>query len=293
MTKNLTLENDYLNVNINTLGAELTGLFDKRDGIEHMWSADPKYWPRRAPILFPCVGESKDGSVHINGIEYPMGRHGFVRHEEFAVVSHTESTVVLELRNSSATEQFYPFRFAFRTTFRLDGDKLIQSFEVLNTDDRQIGFQLGGHPAFAVPFRADEKYDDYEVVFDSPQTLERHLLTDKGLYSGKTRPFLSNEEKFGLFYDLFNEDALVFKDIEAKTAWIQHKSGGKRLQVDYQGFHHLGIWSVPGADYVCIEPWIGCADMVDQPDDFFKKDSVVVLNPAQSFTAAFTISLLH
>ncbi len=290
--KNLTLENDYLNVTISTLGAELCSLLDKRDGVQHMWSADPKFWPRRAPILFPCVGESKDGKININGIAYPMGRHGFARFEEFSVEGQSDKRVVFELKSNQTTQKCFPFEFSFRVGYQLDGAKLVQSFEVVNTGDAEMGFQLGGHPAFAVPFHDGEKYDEYEIVFDSPQTLERHLLTDKGLYSGETRSFLSSENRFGLFYELFKEDALVFKEIPSKQVWIQHKNGGKRLQVDYEGFSHLGIWSVPEADYVCIEPWIGCADMANQPSDFFKKDSIVRLKPQESFKSAFTISVV-
>ena len=289
--KNIKLENDYLNVSINTLGAELCSLFDKRDDVEHMWKADPKFWPRHAPILFPCVGESKDGKINVNEIDYPMGRHGFARFEEFTVVETDDTKVVLELKSYAKTRIHYPFEFTFRVSYELVENKLIQSFEVVNADTREIGFQLGGHPAFAVPFNKNETYDDYEICFDSKLTLERHLLTDKGLYSGETRPFLQNEDQFGLSYDLFNEDALVFKNISSKQVWIQNKKGGKRLQVDYKGFPHLGIWSIPKADYVCIEPWIGCADMANQPDDFFQKDSLIALPAAERFSTSFTISL--
>jgi galactose mutarotase-like enzyme len=293
MMKNLTLENDYLKVNINPIGAELCGLLDKRDGVEHMWSADPKFWPRRAPILFPCVGESREGKINARGVDYPMGRHGFVRHEEFAIVEESAQAVVLELRNNQTTQQSYPFEFILRTKYKLDDTKLVQSFEVINTGDIELGFQLGGHPAFTVPFNEGEKYSEYEIVFDSPQTLNRHLLTEDGLYSGDTRMFLENESSFGLFYDLFEEDALVFKNIPCKRVWIQHKNVGKRLQVDYQGFAHLGIWSIPGANYVCIEPWIGCADFSHQPKDFFQKDSIVKLQPKEAFEVAFSISLIE
>ncbi|MBP9152281.1 MAG: aldose 1-epimerase family protein [Flavobacteriales bacterium] len=288
----IVLENDQLWVGINTLGAELQSLIDKRDGVQHMWSADPKFWPRQAPILFPCVGESKGGKISVGGIEYPIVRHGFARYEQFSVVENSEEKVVFELRNNEVTKQHFPFEFALRIGYELKGAKIIQSFEVVNFGDSELGFQIGGHPAFAVPFNKGEKYDEYEVVFDSAQTLERHLLTDAGIFSGETRSFLTKKDRFGLFYDLFKEDALVFKNIASKQVWIQHKNGGKRLQVDYEGFSHLGIWSVPGADYVCIEPWIGCADMANQPSDFFKKDSIVRLKPQESFKAAFTISVV-
>jgi galactose mutarotase-like enzyme len=118
-------------------------------------------------------------------------------------------------------------------------------------------------------------------------------LTEKGLYSGEERPFLNNESEFDLSYDLFKEDALVFKNIASKQVSIQHLDGGKRLQMDFEGFPHFGIWSIPGADYVCLEPWIGCADMHDQPDDFFKKDSLIRLSPAERFSASFLVSIVE
>ncbi len=288
----ITLENDYLIVNVNSLGAELTGLFDKRDKVEHMWSADPKYWPRKAPILFPCVGESREGKITVNDVDYPIGRHGFARFQEFDVVEKSNDKVVLELMENEETLKSYPFPFCFQVGFYLEGVVLHQTFEVTNTGMEKMGFQIGGHPAFAVPFQANEAFSDYRVQFDRSMSISRHLLNDKGLYSGETREVLKNGESIDLCYDLFEEDALVFKDISSKQVWIQHKEGGKRLQVDYEGFLHLGIWSKPGADYVCIEPWVGCADNADQQAGLFEKDSIVKLNPDQTFSAKFSISVI-
>ncbi|MCB0755733.1 MAG: aldose 1-epimerase family protein [Flavobacteriales bacterium] len=287
----ITLENDYLRVNIDPLGAELTSLYDKRDGVEHMWSADEKFWPRRAPILFPCVGESRDGKVQIEGVDYPMARHGFTRMQPFDVLENNSETAVFELRENQETLRHYPFNFAFRITYKLTNDVLIQSFEVVNSDEKTIGFQIGGHPAFAVPFFKSEEYSDYEIRFDRSMTIDRHLLDDKGLYNGDTRNVLTDSDRIDLYYDLFKEDALVFKDIPSKRVWIQQKEGGKRLIVDYKGFPHLGIWSKPGADYVCIEPWIGCADNADQPADFFIKDSIVKLASGERFMCSFAVSV--
>jgi galactose mutarotase-like enzyme len=287
----ITLENDYLRVNINRLGAELTSLVDKRDGVEHMWSGDPNFWPRKAPILFPCVGESKDGKIQVGGVNYPMGRHGFTRMQMFQLLEHSPKEVVLELKENEETLKHYPFRFAFRVIYSLFEDSLRHHFEVINVDSKAIGFQLGGHPAFAVPFNKSEVYSDYEVQFDKAITVDRHLLDEQGLYSGQTRVVLLDSSRIQLTYELFNEDALVFKEIPSKRVWIQHKNGGKRLQVDYAGFPHLGIWSKPGADYVCIEPWIGSADNANQPADFFLKDSIVKLLPEERFSASFSVSV--
>lgn len=289
----ITLTNSRCSASILTKGAELCSFIDLEDQTEHIWSADPKYWNRHAPILFPCIGESKAGQIHINNKQYPMGRHGFARHEQFELVEQTQRKVVLELKRNADTSMHYPFDFVFRVAYQLEGACLVQSFEVKNTDSQEIGFQLGGHPAFAVPFYKEHPYSAYELVFDQELTLNRHLLTDKGLFSGEERPFLNKADRFALSYNLFDEDALVFKNIPSKSVYIQHQSGGKRLQVDYCGFPHLGVWSVPGANYVCIEPWIGCADSLHQNTDFFQKEHLVRLAPHQVFQAAFQISLLR
>lgn len=289
----ITLENDYLSVNISLLGAELVSLRDKRDGLEHMWSADPKFWPRRAPILFPCVGESRNGKIQVKGQDYPMGRHGFTRMQVFEVVEHSENKAVFELKENEETLKSYPFKFSFRVTYQLLDNTLVNGFEVLNSGDELLGFQLGGHPAFAVPFQSGEDYSDYEIRFDQALNIDRHLLNEYGLYNGQTRNVLKNSDRIPLSYELFNEDALVFKDIPSKRVWIQHKAGGKKLQVDYDGFPHLGIWSKPGADYVCIEPWIGCADGQNSKEDLFGKDNVVKLEPTTTFCSDFKISLIH
>ena len=286
-----TIENETLKVEINHLGAELNNLIDRRGGTEHMWSGDEKFWPRKAPILFPCVGESKDRTINIEGEAYPMNRHGFVRNQEFTVVKASEQSVVFELTENSETLKSYPFKFQFQVKYELDGARLRQTFHIRNTGNELIGFQIGGHPAFAVPFGRNGVYADYDVVFDTSLSISRHLLDENGLYSGETREVLKNSNTIPLSYELFNEDALVFKEIPSKSVWIRNRSGGKRLKVDYEGFPHLGIWSVPGADYVCIEPWVGCADNADQPADFFKKDSLIELSPTEAFEAGFRISI--
>jgi len=289
----LNIQNDTLSVNIKLTGAELIGLEDLRDGVEHMWNADPKFWPRTAPILFPTIGESRDGKVWFDGIDYPMGRHGFVRHLDFAVMRHDADFIELQLVSNAVTKKHYPFDFKFRTSYRVEGSDLFHRFEVENTGDKLLPFQLGAHPAFAVPFGERGSFDDYEVRFSEKMSIDRHLLNAAGLYNGQTRRFLENEDRFRLSYEMFNEDAIVLKDIPSRSVYIQHKSGGKRLEVQYEQFHHLGIWSVPCANYVCIEPWIGAADRFDQSKDFLLKDSIIRVDPGNTFSATYEISLVH
>ncbi|MBL4585475.1 MAG: aldose 1-epimerase family protein [Flavobacteriales bacterium] len=290
--QNHIIENDFLKIAVNPTGAELCSFVDKQDNVEHIWQADPKFWPRHAPILFPTIGESKGGKIQVDGKEYPMNRHGFARTQQFKVVVKAKDRITFELNSNAATHKHFPFDFQFQVAYYFsEGNRLHQHFYVKNTGAKTLGFQLGGHPAFAVPFNKEETYNDYQICFDQPLDIERHLLTDNGLFSGEKRPFLRDENSFGLDYKLFSEDAIVLKNIPSKKVWIQHKNGGKKLLMEYDEFPHFGIWSVVGADYVCLEPWIGCADHADQPKGFFKKENLITLDAEEVFEAEFRISI--
>ena len=51
------LENEKLKVAIQEKGAELTSIVKKETQTEYLWNADPAYWKRHAPVLFPIRGD--------------------------------------------------------------------------------------------------------------------------------------------------------------------------------------------------------------------------------------------
>ena len=79
------IKNDKLCVAISPKGAELQSIKDA-SGKEYLWQADPRFWERRSPILFPIVGSLWNGRCNINGKTYEMGRHGFARDCNFELV---------------------------------------------------------------------------------------------------------------------------------------------------------------------------------------------------------------
>lgn len=286
----ITIENEYVSASFNEVGAELCSLINRKTKVEHMWRADPQFWGRSAPILFPCVGESNNGEISVGGNSYKISRHGFVRTMAFEVVEQKEDRVVFFIQSNEETMAMYPFKFELRVEYSLDGSTLNQEMTVINTDNREIGFQIGGHPAFAVPFAGGD-YSDYEIHFPEKLTADRHLLTDAGTYSGDTSPVLHDSQKLTLNHKLFHEDAIVFKDFPLRSASLIHPESVSGLRVDFDEFHHLGLWAAKDADFVCIEPWIGCADDHNFQGDFFEKDSVVKLEPQENFSSGFTFTL--
>ena len=48
------IDNGLLSIAVSAHGAELTGI--RKGDIEYLWNADPRYWDRSSPVLFPMVG---------------------------------------------------------------------------------------------------------------------------------------------------------------------------------------------------------------------------------------------
>ena len=48
-----TLSNSELTIKVSPHGAELCSIL--RDGKEYLWQADPAFWKRHSPVLFPIV----------------------------------------------------------------------------------------------------------------------------------------------------------------------------------------------------------------------------------------------
>ena len=77
----MKLTNNILSVEVAEHGAELISL--KKDDREYMWSGDPAFWNRHAPILFPAVGKPFENTIRVDSKTYPMKQHGFARDSEY------------------------------------------------------------------------------------------------------------------------------------------------------------------------------------------------------------------
>ncbi|NCP83939.1 MAG: aldose 1-epimerase family protein, partial [Bacteroidetes bacterium] len=271
---------------------ELSSLINKATGIEHIWSANPTIWPWHAPILFPIVGSLKDDTLFAEGKSYFLSRHGFFRNSIPIVENHTERSITFLLLSDAQTLEVYPYEFECRVRFTLLDHSIKQEFLVKNTDSKRIYFAIGGHPAFTVPFTDSESYSDYYLEFERAERLDRSMLSTKGLFTDEIEPVLVSGNIIPLSYTLFNNDALVFKSIVSRSVTIRSKSHTASLKVEFKDFPYLGLWAKPNANFVCIEPWIGCADSEKGHVDIRNKELVQDLLPGEDFLASFTISVI-
>lgn len=285
------IENDFLKVTIDTKGAQLTSVIAKSDGRELMWQADPDVWPWHAPNLFPVVGGLINDQLLVDGKAYSMKRHGFARLSEFILLSNNEVQAVFSLPNSEKTHEVYPYTFDFEVLYLLIDNALRVTYKVINRDKKPVYFSVGGHPAFNAPFFPNEQYEDYYLEFEVEEKLERHLLAADGMFSGKTEPVTFDGKKLWLKKDLFNDDAIVFKNLKSREVALKSKNHDKALTFEFPHFNYLGLWAKPGAPFVCIEPWLGCADTENQPKDISQKEAIQKVEVGHVFEAAFFISI--
>ncbi len=285
------LENNFLRVVAREHGAELTSIIDKKNNIEHLWQADPHFWGWHAPVLFPVIGRSLNDEIEIEGQQYRMSKHGFARNANFRLLDLTETSIVFSLKNNEQWQKIYPYKFEFLIRYKLEANALIVSYEVINKDNKEIYFQLGGHPAFAVPFTEGGKYEDYYLEFDHVEKAARHYIDKNGYFDGRKDVAIANANTIQLNSTLFKDDALIFKNLKSRKVTIKSKAHEHYLSVDFKDFKYLGLWAKVGAPFVCIEPWLGCADTAEKPTPFKDKEGIIKLETGGTFGISFKIEV--
>ena len=221
-----SLKNDLLHINIKSKGAELCNITSAKHKTEFMWQADPEIWGGHAPNLFPIIGCMKDDQYTYNNKIYQMPKHGFVRRNDgFKIKSQTDSSITFSIASNDELYKFYPFLFELDITYTLSKNKLTLTHTVRNLDDKTLYFSLGGHPAFNCPLSKDENYTDYYLEFEQPESSQSYLLNmTNGLLTQDTKPAFTEGRKIQLRPDLFNEDALIFKDLESRIVTLKHQT---------------------------------------------------------------------
>ncbi|MBS0479025.1 MAG: aldose 1-epimerase family protein [Proteobacteria bacterium] len=273
---------------INPLGAELTSLTDA-DGGELMTDADPAFWAGHAPVLFPIVGRLNGDVLRLDEREFPMKQHGFARRMMFEVVEHEGATARFRLTADDETRAVYPFEFALDVAFAVRGATLAIDATVTNCGAMPMSASLGFHPAFAWPLPYGRPRGGHLITFDADEPGDIVEL-DGGLFAAK-RPSPLDGRTLQLTDDLFADDALIWDPVH--SSGVTYGAGhGPRLRVDFPDTPYLGIWTKPGAAFVCIEPWHGHADPVGFTGDFRDKPGVFIVAPGSAWRCSMRVTLL-
>ena len=298
MSEIISISNGSLTASIDTIGAQLMSL--RKGESEYLWQGDSNWWPRRAPILFPIVGVLKDGKAESAEGTVSLARHGLARLNQFEVVKQSASSVTLQLKSTEETRKAYPYDFELRLIFSLSDDTLTQTYEVTNPANVVLPFTLGAHPAFNIPIPGVEanSLDQYHLLFTHSWTSYGPSITDEGLCDYTTpQRLIVDSDTLPLSWELIDrEKTITLEDVPDRritlTANVDATSETHGIQMDFEGFDYLGIWSAaPGCPFVALEPWCGIADTVDTDGVFEHKPGIMCLEPEQSITKTLSVKV--
>jgi galactose mutarotase-like enzyme len=285
------LSSAELSAEVDPLGAQLSVLRDA-SGRELLWSGDAAIWAGRAPLLFPIVGTLAGGSYRLGAKTYPLPRHGFARGRHFDVVAATSSKATFRLNADEATLQVYPFHFQLDVDFALTGTTLSVTSSVRNVGVEQMPASIGYHPGFRWPLPYGEPREAHFIEFAADEGPSIRRLDADGLLSPERHPTPVSHRRLALEDALFRDDVVIFDEIRSRSV-IYGTDKGPRIRVSYPDAHYFGVWTKPGAPFICIEPWQGIADEAGFSGDFRKKLGVFTLAPGAVQAMTMQISLLR
>ncbi|MBQ3413786.1 MAG: aldose 1-epimerase family protein [Clostridia bacterium] len=244
------------------------------------------FWGRHAPVLFPIVGKLKDNKTKINGNIYEMNQHGFARDMDFKELEKTEKKHKYVLKFNSETLKKFPFKFELYVEYEIIGNELTTKYTVINKDNKDMLFGIGGHPAFICNYCTE----NYELEFEKQEDKIEFYKLQEGLIKTKPINNILENNKIKLTKNIFDEDAIIMKNITSdRVTLINLKNNKKVLEFDFTGFPYLAIWSKKGAPFVCIEPWQNHTDSINSNGEFCEKEDIIKLRSNEKFECKYKV----
>lgn len=286
------LKNDYISIRVSEKGAELQSIQDK-NGKEYLWQADPKYWSRHSPILFPIVCSVNDETYRVEGKEYHLPRHGFARDAQFKLIYQSERKVTFALESSEETRKVYPYDFTLSVSYILDDNKIGVIWHVHNDDTREIHFQIGGHPAFNIPGMKAGDSQSGRIRLDNTELMDALHSYGDGSHEMNEVPFVEAENGMMEFSDnTWRNDSIKIHKSQLHRAELLGTDGKAEVTVDFRT-PVVAFWSPYGkqAPFVCIEPWYGIGDPRGFNGEFKDKPLMNHLLPGASFMSKYEITI--
>ena len=284
-----TLDNGILTIEADSHGAELCSI--RRNGTEYLWQADPAFWGRHSPVLFPIVGKVWEDRYRVDGREFSLSQHGFARDMEFSPVRAEDNEMMFRLEDTAATMEKYPFHFCLEIGYRLEGDEIKVLWKVRNTGDGTMYFQIGAHPAFLYPDYVPGTSGRGFFHFGGKKDIGYILIGEKGCADTAYRYTLGMDgEYMPLDTGTFDKDALIIDNSQVDKVTLCRQDKSPWLSLSFKA-PVVGLWSPPGKDapFVCIEPWYGRCDRTGYTGDIKDRDWMNALAPGAIFESCYTI----
>jgi galactose mutarotase-like enzyme len=284
------LENERLYIEVEERGSQLVRIFDKKNNREVLWNADPAFWPKHSPLLFPMIGASYNKKYRVNGKEYDMPNHGFAWTSDFTFVKEGEE-LAAELVSTEESKEKYPYDFKVTVGHKLDGNKIIVSWKVENTGAEEMLYSIGAHPAFMMP--EGKKTSDMYLAFPGKGNLPFYRIAGSGcaLKDDVKTLALDADSCVKITEDFWNEDVYIFDHQELNQVALYHEDKTPYVIIHSESFPYFGVWTKPNASFVCLEPWQGRCDRDGYTGELKDKDGIRKLAAGASEEFSYIIEI--
>ena len=281
----ITLQNNLVTATIAEMGAELKSLVYNHT--EYIWEGKPEIWGSSCPHLFPICGGLKNDKYLLDGKEYTLKKHGYLRSTPFEVERADDEYAIFVHRSSAETKQNgYPFDYELRIIYTLCEATLKIEYEVCNKGDRTMYFNIGSHEGYYTP----EGIEDYDVIFPEKETLNASVLCGN-LLTNSTIPILKDSTHLPLYDKYFVVDALVFREIKSREATLRNRKTGRAVTVSFPDMSYFLIWHKHGAPYICLEPWNGIPDVEGSSYNIEEKIGITALEAGKTYRNVHSITV--
>lgn len=269
--------NNGVKIEVNNIGAELSSI--KYNGFERLHQPNENTWNHQSPIMFPTCGPSADNKIIVNGKEYPQGQHGFIRDKEFILEKESKSYKDYIYESCKESKKYYPFDFKMRVSYTTSESQLFCRYNVFNTSDTDMFFNIGGHPGFKLQEGTD--IEDYSLQFEKDESncIMSRIVEGDLFENGKTIP-LSKE---------FSDNSIFLGNLISKRVFLFYKD--KKIMAMKFSTPYFGIWTRydKNDQFICLEPWDGISNK-EYRGDISKRTGIIRLKPHGIYSMHFILT---
>ncbi|MFV0503974.1 MAG: aldose 1-epimerase family protein [Lachnospirales bacterium] len=277
------LHNEFLELDFNPYGGELTSIYRVSENSQQTWKGDASIWNRSNPVLFPFVSAIKDNEYIYDGKTYKMAKHGFARDQIFEITNKNNTSITFTLEENEETLKIYPFSFKLDIKYILDRNKVITEYKVTNTHNKEIYFNLGGHPSLMLYGDITNNY----VEFDKMEDLNKFEFSSNS-FTGEKVNLCDNVKELPLNYDLFCDDAILLNELNSKKFYLRNVNNNKYMEFEHN-FDYFAIWTKDKAPFICFEPWNSHPDFINESKHLTEKRNLVKLAPKEVYVKFYSI----
>ena len=197
------------------------------------------------PILFPSPGKLQDDRFSRANKQGELKQHGFARNLAWRVDEANEARARLTLDSNDATLRDYPWRFVITLELEVMARAFAMRFAITNRDETAMPFALGLHPYFVVNDKARAS-----VPTEATQAFDN--------VAKRVVPFRAFDFTQG-------EVDMHLMDHHSSRATLELGDHTITIEASPE-FARWVIWSVPGKEFICLEPWTAPGNALNTGD---------------------------